>query len=363
MKEVTITSKIVGRGGNDAQVSKKASSVEMPGYLPESTWSEVWEIRTDNNGTRYIYGKMPMVLRYGVTMFKGVEIDLPSIYGGLPIDGETIYWENGKLKAKYDGGISNDISWEDIKNRPDLSTYLSKEGGTITGNLRLKADGSNFGNYLYFGDGNYCYLYEDTDDHLMIKADNGVNFKTNKPVTINGYEVLTTNSSVSGGSVSWEDIEGKPDSFVASRLEKSVKLWGREFDGTGDITGSLSNVGSITGTGSINLLGNAEFGGTLLTGGGITMRSDARLKDIQSREVIPIEELEKIEAVKYTWKNDPEKRLYYGVIAQEIKEVIPEVVYEIDELLSVDYGNAAFLMVASLVKEVKKLKDELNKLK
>ena len=125
----------------------------------------------------------------------------------------------------------------------------------------------------------------------------------------------------------------------------------------------MSNVGSITGVGSINLLGNAEFGGTLLTGGGITMRSDARLKDIQSRELIPIDELEKIEAVKYTWKGDSDKRMYYGVIAQEIKEVIPEGVYDVDGLLSVDYGNAAFLMVASLVKEVKKLKDELNKLK
>lgn len=39
----------------------------------------------------------------------------------------------------------------------------------ITGNLRLKGSG-NYGNTLYFGDGSYCYLKEETDDDLTIKA-------------------------------------------------------------------------------------------------------------------------------------------------------------------------------------------------
>lgn len=40
---------------------------------------------------------------------------------------------------------------------------------TITGDLRLKGSG-NYGNSLYFGDGYYCYLKEETDDDLTIKA-------------------------------------------------------------------------------------------------------------------------------------------------------------------------------------------------
>ena len=39
----------------------------------------------------------------------------------------------------------------------------------ITGNLRLKGSG-NYGNTLYFGDSSYCYLKEETDDDLTIKA-------------------------------------------------------------------------------------------------------------------------------------------------------------------------------------------------
>jgi hypothetical protein len=40
----------------------------------------------------------------------------------------------------------------------------------MKGHLRLKKDGASFGNYLRFGDGDYCYLAELTDDNLTIKA-------------------------------------------------------------------------------------------------------------------------------------------------------------------------------------------------
>lgn len=40
--------------------------------------------------------------------------------------------------------------------------------------MRLKGSGY-YGNRLLFGDRNYCYLHEDTDDHLLIHAANGVN--------------------------------------------------------------------------------------------------------------------------------------------------------------------------------------------
>lgn len=51
------------------------------------------------------------------------------------------------------------------------STYLPVAGGTITGNLRLKGSG-NYGNKLNFGDGDYVYLTEATDDILTIQAKN-----------------------------------------------------------------------------------------------------------------------------------------------------------------------------------------------
>ena len=41
---------------------------------------------------------------------------------------------------------------------------------TITGNLRLKGDGTNYGNYLLFGDSTFCYIAELTDDIMTIHA-------------------------------------------------------------------------------------------------------------------------------------------------------------------------------------------------
>lgn len=50
---------------------------------------------------------------------------------------------------------------------------FDKTGGTISGNVRIKGSG-NYGTKLNFGDGDYVYLHEDTDDHLVIHAGKGV---------------------------------------------------------------------------------------------------------------------------------------------------------------------------------------------
>lgn len=52
-------------------------------------------------------------------------------------------------------------------------SYLPLSGGTVTGNLRLK-NGSNYGLKLNFGDSDYVYFYEPTDDFLEIKGSRGI---------------------------------------------------------------------------------------------------------------------------------------------------------------------------------------------
>lgn len=74
--------------------------------------------------------------------------------------------------------LSSNISLAaaDVGARPSNWTPTASEvgavpisGGTLTGNLRIK-NSSNYGMKLNFGDGEYVYLHESTDDNLDIKA-------------------------------------------------------------------------------------------------------------------------------------------------------------------------------------------------
>lgn len=58
---------------------------------------------------------------------------------------------------------------------------------TITGDLRLKGDG-NYGNKLRFGDGDYCYISEPTDDDMLIHADK-ITLDASSGVYLGGYAI------------------------------------------------------------------------------------------------------------------------------------------------------------------------------
>lgn len=76
-----------------------------------------------------------------------------STLGGVKVDGSTITISNGVISSS--GGSSG--------------SYLPLTGGTLAGDLRLK-DAANYGRTLYFGDGNYCYISEPTDDKMYLKS-------------------------------------------------------------------------------------------------------------------------------------------------------------------------------------------------
>lgn len=82
-----------------------------------------------------------------------------------------------------------------IGQQQGLNNYLPLAGGTITGNLRLKGEG-DFGNKINLGDGEYVYLHEDSNDHLLIYARAGVDISVGggKSVQVNGSEVVTANN-------------------------------------------------------------------------------------------------------------------------------------------------------------------------
>ena len=101
--------------------------------------------------------------------------------------------------------------------------------------------------------------------------------------------------------------------------------------------------------------------GALTASGNVTAFSDINLKKDVSTINNALGTVGKLRGVSYKWKENNEASI--GVIAQEVEEIIPEVVHTSEhngkEVKSVDYGK----MVGVLIEAIKELKAEVEELK
>lgn len=106
--------------------------------------------------------------------------------------------------------------------------------------------------------------------------------------------------------------------------------------------------------------GSCYVAGNLYASGNVTAYSDRRIKE----NIITIDKaLDKVEALRGVYFNridDPFKTRSTGVIAQEVAEVLPEVVsVNSKDEMNVAYGN----IVGILIEAIKELRSELNEVK
>ena len=76
------------------------------------------------------------------------------------------------------------------------------------------------------------------------------------------------------------------------------------------------------------------------------------LKNIVDERGLSLKELRTIKPTRYTWKDGRDNRIHFGGIADDIQQVLPEVVYNANGVLTMDYGNAGFAIASSLIKPV-----------
>tara|TARA_A200000113_G_scaffold65794_2_gene56994 strand:+ start:2677 stop:3504 length:828 start_codon:yes stop_codon:yes gene_type:complete len=103
-----------------------------------------------------------------------------------------------------------------------------------------------------------------------------------------------------------------------------------------------------------SLSGNFSVTGAITANGNITAFSDARLKDNVETIEGALDKVSQMRGVMY----DKDGERGTGVIAQEMQQVMPEVVQE-GEYLSVAYGN----IVGVLIESIKELKTQIEELK
>lgn len=92
--------------------------------------------------------------------------------------------------------------------------YLPLTGGTLTGDLRLQTGGGAYGSRLRFGDGEFVYLGESSDDRLDIHASNGIFVDSRIQQTGSTTQAMmwVTNTGATGyavqGDANWRGVVG-----------------------------------------------------------------------------------------------------------------------------------------------------------
>lgn len=106
--------------------------------------------------------------------------------------------------------------------------------------------------------------------------------------------------------------------------------------------------------------------GNVVSTGTVAWNSSRALKNIVggAPTYLTLAELRKIRPYRYTWKDGRDNRIHAGGIADEVLEVLPEVIMtDAKGIHSMDYGQVAFTVASSLTPYVSKHEREIKALR
>jgi|694.fasta_scaffold32172_4 hypothetical protein len=289
--------------------------------------------------------------------------------------GSTTTYINGPIKVS--GSIANETDTNSYLDLASTTTSLNVRGKLVSGKNIFGA-GTTGGLILYGANASPAageYKFEITPTY---SANLGGGFGTVYTTTFNtasGSNRTGYSFSVDGLSVF--DIHG-PFGLKYRNWERTGSFGqGPDFQ---IIAGGVVNGTSIPHIINLGYTGNSfspaltiaresdntallqlSTAGNLTATGNVTAYSDARLKtNVQTIEN-SLDKTLKLRGVSY--ERDGKKNI--GVIAQEIREILPEVVYENDDeqkTLSVSYGNVVGLLIEAIKELNAKVEDLQNQL-
>lgn len=209
-------------------------------------------------------------------------------------------------KATFNGGLSGTLTGSLSGNATTATTLQTSR--TING---TSFNGSANITTSYWGTARIFYINDPSGAHYNSYSVNGsANVDMYLPATMTGFSSIT--STTFSGSLSGNASSAS----TATKLTTARTIWGQSFNGTANVSGSLTGVASITASGNIT------------AAGAITAKSsssDIRLKkNIKEYNALAI--IHKLKSVKYYWNdtakanspifNDNEE--HYGLIAQDL---------------------------------------------
>ena len=244
--------KVARVGGNGSDSYSRDQIDDFLGKkLDKVVWDRNLEERVDDNGEEYLFLTKPLITAYGVTMYAGADVQVPSIYEGLPIDGVTIQWVDGKLVATGGKGTANGI----VVNG---DTYTPNEDGIITlPNYPTSLEWDNIsGKPSWIGSTKPSYSWDEIGGKPEWIEDTKPTYDfseiQNKPTTIAGYGITDayTKNEISGLLADYVTKSGAQDitgikSFI-NGLNIGDILVKKHSDGVVELDGDLILTGSLT---------------------------------------------------------------------------------------------------------------------
>src|SRR5210317_119413 len=219
-------------------------------------------------------------------------------------------------------------------------------GLKATGKLFFDGVDSTGDTYIHEPSGNQIGLVTGGNTRVLVQAHKTyINSTGANGLVINNDEGLTTNS----GRIFFEG--------------NSTTALMQEADDFSIRTGATTGTSSGTERFRVNTSGVGVTGDVNATGDVVAYySSDKRLKDNIIRIENPLEKVEKIGGYTFDWNDNQQTYTGkdVGVIAQEIQEVLPELVTERDNgYLAVKYEK----IVPLLIESIKELKQEVDEIK
>lgn len=151
---------------------------------------------------------------------------------------------------------------------------------------------------------------------------NNPGVKSNTTTVINGNLIVRGRTIMTIGSKLWSFVEVDPK---GSSAERSMGYYSNDRGGVWISPNQQDYAGCYNA--DVPILGNI----TLNFNGGVCLdstSSDRRLKNIGTRSLAGLKELNQLKIYDYTFKNDKSKHSQIGVMAQDLQKVFPNSVFE-----------------------------------
>ena len=103
----------------------------------------------------------------------------------------------------------------------------------------------------------------------------------------------------------------------------------------------------------------------IYSAGGVIESSDERWKDEVTDLDYGLAEVNALRPVSYSWKEDPDGEMHYGLIAQEVLEILPEMVdlgQGPDDPLGLNYAELTPVLVSAIQEQQEQIESQADQI-